>query len=82
MKKDLKTEFGKLLKTYRTEQGFSQEELSIVADVERVYISRLELGKNNPTLETTFKILDALEVNPVDFVTKLTEKTGKRKKKK
>jgi transcriptional regulator with XRE-family HTH domain len=62
---------GDELKKARTKAGLSQEELASRADVHRTYISLLERNKKSPTLDTLFKICDALEVSVSKFIARL-----------
>ena len=50
------------LKRNRIEQGLSQEELSYRADIHQTYISDLERGKRNPSLEVLDKLAAGLKV--------------------
>ncbi len=44
--------------------GLSQEEFAHRADVHRTYVSDIELGKRNPTIEIVEQLAKALEVTP------------------
>jgi DNA-binding XRE family transcriptional regulator len=46
----------------REQRGLSQEKLSFLADLHRVYIGQIERGEKSPTLLTLQKIADALGV--------------------
>ena len=48
----------------REEKGLSQEVLSGFADIGRTHLSAIERGMRKPTLDTFFKISDALDVRP------------------
>lgn len=54
--------FGKALKKARLKKKLSQENLSLLADLSRVYISELEFGRKSPSLDTIFKISNALNI--------------------
>lgn len=56
--------FGKVLRRLRIEQGLSQEALALSADLQRNYISLMELGQNQPTITTIFKLASALGIKP------------------
>ena len=56
--------FGKVLRRLRIEQGLSQEALALTADLQRNYISLMELGQNQPTITTIFKLANALSIKP------------------
>ena len=55
---------GKVIQRFREEKGLSQEVLSGFADIGRTHLSAIERGVRKPTLDTFFKISEALEVRP------------------
>lgn len=55
---------GKVIQRYREEKGLSQEVLSGLADIGRTHLSAIERGVRKPTLETFFRISEALEIRP------------------
>jgi len=59
---DVKERFGRAVKAARVEKGLSQEELAARIDADQAYVSRIEAGRMNVTLETAEQIADALEV--------------------
>jgi transcriptional regulator with XRE-family HTH domain len=62
--------FGHVLRDYRQKAGLSQEELAGRADVDRTYVSLLERGLRQPTLESLFRLAKALAVAPATMVSK------------
>ncbi|OGZ22213.1 MAG: hypothetical protein A3F95_00165 [Candidatus Nealsonbacteria bacterium RIFCSPLOWO2_12_FULL_39_31] len=54
--------FAKNMKKLREVKGLSQGDIHRATGIDRAYISNLEAGKQNPTLETISKIAEALEV--------------------
>jgi transcriptional regulator with XRE-family HTH domain len=54
--------FGKALKKIRLKKKLTQEELSLEAQLARVYISELEYGKKIPSIETIFKLSKGLNI--------------------
>ncbi len=56
--------FGKTLKKLRIQRGFSQLELATLARLDRTFISLLERGERQPTLQTLFAVSKALSVRP------------------
>jgi transcriptional regulator with XRE-family HTH domain len=60
--------FGEYLKKKREEKGFSQSELSELADLDRTYISMLEREIKTPTIKTLVKIGKALQIKPSDML--------------
>ncbi|MBV36025.1 MAG: transcriptional regulator [Rickettsiales bacterium] len=60
----LAVKFGKKVREERRALGHSQEDLSHLADIDRSYLGRIERGEANITLETLYKLADALSVKP------------------
>lgn len=65
---DFATVFGTVLRRVRKQAGLSQEELGFEAELQRNYISMMELGRYQPTLSTVFKLAFALNTTPSDLV--------------
>lgn len=66
--------FGAVLRRIRLDQGLSQETLAEMLDMEtNAYISRLENGKKQPSLEMVYKISRALNVNAWEIVKEIEE---------
>lgn len=59
--------FGKALRTFRKSANQTQEILAFDADLDRTYISLLELGEASPTLDTTIALCKALNITLVEF---------------
>ncbi len=66
---DFATVFGTVLRRERKRAGLSQEELGFEAELQRNYISLMELGRYQPTLMTVFKLAFALKTTPAELVT-------------
>ena len=64
---------GKIIQEYRERKGVSQEVLSGFADIGRTHLSAIERGVRKPTLETFFRISQALEVRPSDLLRAIEE---------
>lgn len=60
---DIKQRFGLAIKQRRHELGISQEELSFRVGLHRTYISDIERGSRNPSLENIAKLAKALEIS-------------------
>lgn len=60
---DIRQRFGLAIKQRRQELGISQEELSFRAGLHRTYISDIERGSRNPSLENIEKLAEALEIS-------------------
>ena len=69
---DLKTILGMAIRTQRTSLGISQEELAYRAGLHRTYVSDLERGARNPSIESIEKLAGALQIS----VSKLFASTG------
>lgn len=61
---DLCRRFGRNVKAARKGAGYSQETLADMAAVARSYMSDVERGARNPTLQVVERIADALTVSP------------------
>ena len=62
---------GNVIKEIREKKGLSQEVVSGLAGIGRTHLSAIERGERKPTLETLFKISDALDVKPSYIVTNI-----------
>lgn len=60
-------QFGKRLRQLREAKGFSQEHLALVADVHRTYVSSVERGNRNVSLDIMVRLAVALEVPPAEL---------------
>ena len=59
---------GRVIQQFRERKGLSQEVVSGLADIGRTHLSAIERGVRKPTLETLFRIADALGVSPSEIV--------------
>jgi len=64
---DIKLAFGKRLRELREDKGMSQETLAHEAGLDRTYISGVERGKRNISLENIERLALALGVEIKDF---------------
>jgi CheY-like chemotaxis protein/DNA-binding XRE family transcriptional regulator len=64
---DIKKIFGASVKTWRSQLGFSQEELAERSDLHRTYISDVERGARNLSLESICKLAHALDISISDL---------------
>ncbi|HBE21046.1 MAG TPA: transcriptional regulator [Cyanobacteria bacterium UBA11149] len=62
-KTDIKQRFGLAIRKRRHELALSQEELSFRSELHRTYISDIERGSRNPSLENIAKLAKALEIS-------------------
>lgn len=68
MIKDLKLVLAENVKYYRKEEGLSQEDLAFETGLHRTYISSIERGKRNVSIENVAKIADALHKMPYQLL--------------
>ena len=62
--------FGEVLRDCRRKEGISQEELAGRANVDRTYVSLLERGLRQPTLDSLFRLAKGLNVTPATMVSR------------
>lgn len=62
-KSEILTEFGSVIRELRLERQISQEALADICGLHRTYVSDIELGKRNISLENIEKIANALGVS-------------------
>jgi transcriptional regulator with XRE-family HTH domain len=60
---DINQRFGKAIRRRRREMDLSQEELAERAQLHRTYISSIERGQRNPSLENIEKLAKALDIS-------------------
>lgn len=61
------THFGLAVRKLRKNQGISQEELAERCGLHRTYISDVELGKRNVSLENIERIASSLNISLIDL---------------
>ena len=61
---------GKIIRIARCEKKLSQEQLALLADVDRSYIGRVERGDNNVAILTLAKISAALDLSLSELLSK------------
>lgn len=67
MQTDIMVRFGQAVRNIRRAQGISQEELAERCGLHRTYISDVELGKRNVSLENIERIATSLNKSLVDL---------------
>lgn len=65
--KNITVRFGQRVKILRLQAGLSQEAFADKCGLDRTYISGIERGVRNPTLEVIGVIADGLEINLKDL---------------
>jgi transcriptional regulator with XRE-family HTH domain len=59
---NVKELIGKRIQELRKTRGLSQEKIAEKADISSTYLSRIECGRENPSLDMLMKLSNALEV--------------------
>lgn len=60
--------FGIVLRELREAAGLTQEQLGFESELRRTFISLLELGQQQPSLTTVFKLASALGISASEMV--------------
>ena len=68
---------GKVIQNYREKCGLSQEVVSGLADIGRTHLSAIERGVRKPTLETFFKLAEAMGIEPSKLMKLIEEEIKK-----
>lgn len=69
----LAREFGKPVRRLRQEKGYSQEEFSFRVGLHQTYVSSIERGERNVTIQTADRIARALGITLADLFGQLAE---------
>jgi CheY-like chemotaxis protein/DNA-binding XRE family transcriptional regulator len=64
---DVKKTFGQYIRVCRNRRGLSQETLAEQADLHRTYVSDVERGTRNLSLQSIVQLADALQVSVADL---------------
>ena len=64
---------GSVIQEYREKRGLSQEVVSGLADMGRTHLSAIERGVRKPTLETFFRISEAMDIRPSALMAAIEE---------
>ena len=65
---DPKISFGQKLRFFRLEKGLSQEQLGLLAGIDRTYISDCEAGRRNTSLDLIHRFAQALQIEPWELL--------------
>lgn len=65
---EIKKRFGLAVKEQRNKLNVSQEELAMRIGADQAYVSRIEAGQMNVTLETVEQIAIALQADAADLL--------------
>lgn len=72
---ELRAALSSNIRALRKAQGLAQEKLGLEAGVDRTFVSKLERGIGNPTLDILVKIANRLGVRVVDLLETKAEDT-------
>jgi len=76
---EIKSVVGQNVKGYRVHQGYSREELCKLTRLHLNYLSAIERGEKNVTVETLNRIAIVLGIDPFVFLIPNSHKWAKRK---
>ena len=65
---------GKVIQERREKLGLSQEVVSGLAGIGRTHLSAIERGARKPTLETFFRIAEAMNISPSELIKSIESK--------
>lgn len=74
--------FGKVVRLRRHELELSQEELGARCSLDRTYISGIERGERNPTIQTIWVFAEGLDIPPQTLLERAEERIQKAKEEK
>lgn len=75
---EIREVFARNLRTARLAKGLSQEELAHRADIDRTYISSLERGVYNASIDVVDRLARALEIEVAELLSRKTSGTIKQ----
>ena len=64
---DIKLKIGQRIKELRKKLGLSQESLAYKAEVDRTYVTDVENGRRNVSVEILERLIKALDVSITEF---------------
>ena len=65
---------GRVIRTLRTRKGWSQEVLSGLAGIARSHLSEIETGEKSATMDTLWRLSDALGLRLSELIRMVEEK--------
>lgn len=68
---------GQIIQRKREQKKLSQEVISGLAGIGRTHLSAIERGERKPTLETFFKIAEALNTRPSVLMAEIEEELNR-----
>lgn len=73
---ELAAPFGRAVRFARQRRGWQQEHLATLAKINRTYLSDLELGRGNPTLDVIRRLAAALGMAASELVAAAEREAG------
>ena len=70
---------GKVIQAWREKCGLSQEIVSGLANIGRTHLSAIERGVRKPTLETFFRLAEAMNASPSELMKQIEKETERNK---
>ncbi len=64
---DIKLKIGQRIRVLRKDIGLSQEALALKAEVDRTYVTDVENGRRNVSVEILERLIKALNVSIAEF---------------
>ena len=68
---------GRVIRQYREKCGLSQDVVSGLAGIGRTHLSAIERGIRKPTLDTLFKLAEAMNIEPSQLVKLIEDEIAK-----
>jgi transcriptional regulator with XRE-family HTH domain len=65
---------GTALKERRNELRLTQEDVAGAAEIDRPFVTMIEAAKKQPTISVLWKLAEALQLSPSDFVARVDER--------
>jgi len=69
----LQRKFGKVIKNLRIEKKISQEKLALDSNIDRTYISDIEKGERNVSLDIIWRLANTLQISLSDLFKKIED---------
>lgn len=65
---DIRQILGRNLKQHRQAMGLSQEQFGLKYDIDRTYVSGIERGVRNPTIQLVERLAEMIGVEPWELL--------------
>jgi len=76
-KPDRSKALGEAIRQVRSERGLSQEDAALASGIDRAYFGHIERASKNPTMQTVWKVADALDVNASELLRRAEKIVGR-----